>query len=137
MPKPAANRAAGAHTAAPDVDPPETQNLFDILARPGDGKAIHDIEDELRDLMRAVHRRHHLDDIAKVKGALTIKIEFVAERGAVATTIGVESKRPGQPKRTALHFSDEAGRLFTSDPNQRRFSFGVRSSHDPVTGETD
>lgn len=137
MAKPAANRAAGAHTPAPDVDPADTMNLFDILARPGDGKAIHDIEDELRDLIRAMHRRHHLDAIETVKGSLTIKIDFKAERGAVATTIGVESKRPGQPKRAALTFSDEAGRLFTSDPNQRRFSFGVRTTHDPVTGETD
>lgn len=118
------------HRPADEADPPDMLRLEDILqrARGHSGSAVQDIEAELRRVTTALYQADVLEGQEGVSGSVTITIGLKAERGAVAVTTGVSSKLPGAPKRKALAFADEKGRLLPQDPTQKRLNFGVQST---------
>lgn len=115
------------HTPAAEADPPDTLTIDDILqrAKGNSGSAVQDLEAELRRVVTAVYQLHVLEDQAGVSGEVTLKIKVTGDRGAEPITTSVTAKLPGQPKRQALLFGDEKGRLFATDPRQPRLRFGA------------
>jgi hypothetical protein len=77
---------------------------------------------KLKDLGEIMGRK------SKVKGKVTLALEFEVEAGAVTVTAGIETKVPKAPRGTSFYWVTEDGSLSTEHPQQTDMFGGVRDA---------
>jgi hypothetical protein len=77
---------------------------------------------KLKDLGEVMGRK------SKVKGKVTLALEFEMENGAVTVTAGIETKVPKAPRGTSFYWVTDDGSLSTEHPQQTDMFAGPREA---------
>lgn len=67
---------------------------------------------------------------AKVKGKVTLALDFEVEAGAVTVTAGIETKVPKAPRGSSFYWITDDGSLSTEHPQQTDMFAGPRDTAD-------
>lgn len=83
---------------------------------------ITDTLAKLRDLADLAGKK------SKVKGKVTLSLDFEVSEGAVTVTAGIETKTPKAPRGSSFYWITEDGALSTEHPQQTDMFAGPREA---------
>ncbi len=85
-----------------------------------------------RDISETLAKLKDLGEImgrkAKIKGKVTLALDFEMEGGAVTVTAGIETKTPKAPRGSSFYWVTDDGSLSTEHPQQTDMFGGPRDA---------
>lgn len=93
----------------------------DIVALVERGDLNHDLSNEISKTLTEL--RDQAPPKGKVKGSVTLKLNFSVDGNSVEIEAAIDSKVPKRPRGNSVYFLTQDGALSTEHPQQDNFNF--------------
>ncbi len=103
--------------------PKTLDRASDIVAVLEDGDLNHDLSTEIHKVLSELQDLAPANGKGKVKGSVTLKINFAVSGKSVELDTEFTSKIPKRPRSTSVYFVTPDAKLSTDHPQQERLSF--------------
>lgn len=102
----------------------------DIVAVIEGGDLNHDLSEEIRKVLAELQDLAPSGGKGKVKGSVSLKIDFIMSGRSVEVDTSFSSKVPKRPRSTSVYFVTPDATLSTDHPSQAAMEFGPREVRD-------
>jgi len=102
----------------------------DIVAVVEDGELNHDLSAEIQKVLSELQDLAPASGKGKVRGSVTLKIDFTVSGKTVEVDTTFASKVPKRPRSTSIYFVTPDAKLSTEHPQQESMQFGPREARD-------